>query len=415
MIKKISAVLLTLVLCFSVVVLPVYAAGFGSDYQLADGKRLAYKVELDKEYYSAGDTVTVNVYLNVDSNTQIHTGSMAFGVSSAVFDTTTNAAATVKATATANDTYNSFYNDVASLNWAWQKTAIITRISKANTAEENAAYDQYLKVVFTRNLSGSHANANKNTAGLPGNDVNADKEPFFSFKLKVRDDVADGTPVRVAITSGTITSNPAQTAFKAFLDGATKNVSPATTAYDVSAAVATATVGTPAPAGPVVAKAKSQVKMTATSATTVADEFSFRVISKISDSDWDTYFKNTGVAGAKTDYITAVGMVAYKGAAAFDAETAKNVVAGTPANDYSAAKTDYISKANDTADAQFGAIIKAKHSTLTNDVTYMGFVQYVDASGNAQTIFYETAGTAALSTNYDTIVNNYLTAYPYAA
>lgn len=415
MIKKISAVLLALVLCFSVVVLPVYAAGFGSDYKLADGKRLAYKVELDKEYYSAGDTVTVNVYLNVDSNTQIHTGSMAFGVSSAVFDTTTNAAATVKATATANDTYNSFYNDVASLNWAWQKTAIITRISKANTAEENAAYDQYLKVVFTRNLSGSHANANKNTAGLPGNDVNADKEPFFSFKLKVRDDVADGTPVRVAITSGTITSIPAQTAYKAFLDGATKNVSPATTAYDVSAAVATATVGTPAPAGPVVAKAKSQVKMTATSATTVADEFSFRVISKISDSDWDTYFKNTGVAGAKTDYITAVGMVAYKGAAAFDAETAKKVVAGTPAADYSAATTDYISKANDTADAEFGAIIKANHSTLTNDVTYMGFVQYVDASGNAQTIFYETAGTAALSTSYDTIVNAYLAAYPFAA
>lgn len=415
MIKKISAVLLALVLCFSVVVLPVYAAGFGSDYKLADGKRLAYKVELDKEYYSTGDTVTVNVYLNVDSNTQIHTGSMAFGVSSAVFDTTTNAAATVKATATANDTYNSFYNDVAGLNWSWLKAALITRVSNANTAEENAAYDQYLKVVFTRNTSGSHANANKNTAGLPGNDVNADKAPFFSFKLKIRDDVADGTPVRVAITSGTITSNPAQTAFKAFLDGATTNVSPATTAYDVSAAVATATVGTPAPAGPAVSKAKSQVKMTATGKTTVADEFSFRVISKISDSDWDTYFKNTGVEGAKTDYITAVGMVAYKGAAAFDAETAKKVVAGSDAEDYTAATTDYISKVSDTADAEFGAIIKANHSTLTNDVTYMGFVQYVDASGNAQTIFYETAGTAALSSNYDNIVSKYLAAYPFAA
>ena len=170
----------------------------------------------------------------------------------------------------------------------------------------------------------------------------------------------------------------------------------------------------PAPAGPAVTKAKSQVKMTATSATKVADEFSFRVISKISDSDWDTYFKNTGVAGATTDYITAVGMVAYKGAAAFDAETAKKVVAGTPATDYSAAKTDYISKVSDTADAEFGAIIKAKHSTLTNDVTYMGFVQYVDASGNAQTIFYETAGTAALSTDYDNIVSKYLKAFPFA-
>lgn len=170
-----------------------------------------------------------------------------------------------------------------------------------------------------------------------------------------------------------------------------------------------------APAGPVVTKAKSQVKMTATSATTVADEFSFRVISKISDSDWDTYFKNTGVADATTDYITAVGMVAYKGAAAFDADTAKRVVAGESVADYTAATTDYISKVNDTADAEFGAIIKANHSTLNNDVTYMGFVQYVDDLGNAQTIFYETAGTAALSTNYNNIVNAYLEAYPFAA
>lgn len=170
-----------------------------------------------------------------------------------------------------------------------------------------------------------------------------------------------------------------------------------------------------APAGPAVTKAKSQVKMTATSATTVADEFSFRVISKISDSDWDTYFKNTGVDGAKTDYITAVGMVAYKGAAAFDAETAKSVVAGALVADYAAAKTDYISKVSDTADAEFGAIIKANHSKLGNDVTYMGFVQYVDASGHAQTIFYETAETAALSTNYNTIVRDYLARYPFAA
>ena len=170
-----------------------------------------------------------------------------------------------------------------------------------------------------------------------------------------------------------------------------------------------------APAGPAVTKAKSQVKMTATSATTVADEFSFRVISKISDSDWDTYFKNTGVVDATTDYITAVGMVAYKGAAVFDAETAKSVVAGALVADYAAAKTDYISKVSDTADAEFGAIIKANHSKLGNDVTYMGFVQYVDASGHAQTIFYETAETAALSTNYNTIVRDYLARYPFAA
>ena len=171
----------------------------------------------------------------------------------------------------------------------------------------------------------------------------------------------------------------------------------------------------PVVTGPAVTKAKSQVKMTPISATTVADDFSFRVISTITDADWDAYFANTGVDGATTSYITAVGMVAYKGDT-FDADTAKAVVAGTKTDaDYGAATTDYICKASDDADATFGTVILAKHSTLNADVTYMGFVQYVDADGAAQTIFYETAGTAALSSNYDNIVSAYLAAYPYAA
>jgi hypothetical protein len=185
---------------------------------------------------------------------------------------------------------------------------------------------------------------------------------------------------------------------------------------EVNTELASAMVNNPAAAGPAVTKAKSQVKMTPTSATTVADEFSFRVISTITDADWDAYFANTGVADATTSYITSVGMVAYRGTDGFDADTAKAVVAGTKTDDnYAAATTDYISKASDDADATFGAVVLLDHSTFTTDLTYMGFVQYVDASGNAQTIFYETAGTAALSSNYDNIVSAYLAAYPYAA
>lgn len=256
-----------------------------------------------------------------------------------------------------------------------------------------------------------------NDDGHTSYDASSKKMDLFSFKLKITDTAKDGDYVigynigsfenyngviNIANTDlGSVTYFPEETGF-----GLPNNY----TFHD-----ATIHVGAPAPAGPAVSKAKSQVKMTATSANTVADEFSFRVISKISDSDWDTYFRNTGVKDAKDSYITAVGMVAYKGAAAFDADTAKRVVAGESVADYTAATTDYISKVNDTADAEFGAIIKAKHSTLNNDVTYMGFVQYVDASGNAQTIFYETAGTAALSTNYNNIVNAYLKAYPFAA
>lgn len=248
------------------------------------------------------------------------------------------------------------------------------------------------------------------------------KTPVYAFKLKIRDDASDTGSYKVGVTDFCKTSkDPAETLRipeeYGDLVGGVDDASSDDWGFSYKDMFAlndaTVNVGTPAPAGPAVTKAKSQVKMTAMSANTVADEFSFRVISKISDSDWDTYFKNTGDKDAKDSFITAVGMVAYKGAAAFDAETAKRVVAGESFADYTAATTDYISKVNDTADAEFGAIIKANHSTLNNDVTYMGFVQYVDASGNPQTIFYETAGTAALSTNYDNIVSAYLKAYPF--
>lgn len=286
----------------------------------------------------------------------------------------------------------------------------IKQAKEASTLSEQAIYDAngYNTICKIQALKD-----NSTTFGAQGYWESVDGMTLFTITLKVSDTAAAGSTIGFDMFSGLFAKN------HTYLQSVDKSNKKATNRYgaayyDSSDASVTLTVGTPAPAGPAVTKAKSQVKMTATSATKVADEFSFRVISKISDSDWDTYFKNTGVAGATTDYITAVGMVAYRGAAAFDAETAKKVVAGTPATDYSAAKTDYISKVSDTADAEFGAIIKAKHSTLTNDVTYMGFVQYVDASGNAQTIFYETAGTAALSTDYDNIVSKYLKAFPFA-
>lgn len=174
----------------------------------------------------------------------------------------------------------------------------------------------------------------------------------------------------------------------------------------------TFTVG--APAGPKVDYYKAQIKMTPDSATTVKDDFQFRVQSVITDADWDAYFAQTATADETKNAITEMGIVAYKGAGTFDEATAKALVTdGTAATDYATAGTTYVQKASDTADAYFGAIIKAKHSTMPNDVTYMGYVKYVDAAGDAQVIFYETAKTAALASNYDNYVSAYLAANPY--
>lgn len=169
----------------------------------------------------------------------------------------------------------------------------------------------------------------------------------------------------------------------------------------------------PQPQGPVLTKANSQVKMTATSATTVADAFQFRVISKISDADWNTYFANTGKADATTNAITKVGFVAYKGTAGFNLDTAKGVVAGTPAAGYDVATTDYIQHVNGS-DAQFGCRIDITSAETRSDVTYVAFAQYLDASGAAQVVFYDASYEALLATNYTGIVAAYLAAFPYA-
>lgn len=374
--KKVLSVLMTLAILVNV--FAVFSSAMAPD------TAIELTLGVDKAAYAPGDTVTVTIYEETadDITTLGFNGNYPIAYDSSVIQT---------------------IGDVDNLD-AYNIVAL------------QPGYDSTISGVFPINSSEIDA-ANKWNAGFMlslADDATTyevtKKVPVLTFQVKIADNAPNGDTV-IGINRGSFESYEAYVNGYFGITGGESGVKQANT---YACGTVTVHVGTPAPAGPAVSKAKSQVKMTATSATTVADEFSFRVISKISDSDWDTYFKNTGVAGATTDYITAVGMVAYKGAAAFDADTAKRVVAGESVADYTAATTDYISKVSDTADAEFGAIIKANHSTLANDVTYMGFVKYVDASGNAQTIFYETAGTAALSTNYNTIVNAYLAAYPFA-
>lgn len=165
-------------------------------------------------------------------------------------------------------------------------------------------------------------------------------------------------------------------------------------------------------AGPVVAKSKAEVKMTPNSPTTVEDAFQFRVTSVITDADWDTYFANTAAGGNSA--ITKLGFVAYKGTDGFDMETAKSVAKGDTAAGYDVATTTYVQKESDTSDAYFGAIIQITSAETRSDATYIAYVEYTDAEGATQYAFYDAAQTALLDTNYDTIVGNYLTQFPYA-
>lgn len=395
--KKVISIILAVVLAFSVMSVAAFAAFDSSTQKLG----LVLVPDKDLTKLAPGDEVTFTMYCDVaDFNTLFGTYKIPVFFDPAVY--------------TADNAYT-LHNDFAKFYKPASTTTIVTTASAVSKLAGYASnLDTARHTAFVNFLGAADTGLGVTAAGgykmtpAEAGGTRTGAELSFKMTVKADADLVNGNtdvviPDAFSYTSGMY--------FKTTNGTKTTNLTNA----QVNTEAANAMANNPAPAGPVVTKAKSQVKMTATSANTVADEFSFRVISKISDSDWDTYFKNTGVKDAKDSYITAVGMVAYKGAAAFDADTAKRVVAGESVADYTAATTDYISKVNDTADAEFGAIIKANHSTLNNDVTYMGFVQYVDASGNAQTIFYETAGTAALSTNYTNIVNAYLARYPFAA
>ena len=167
---------------------------------------------------------------------------------------------------------------------------------------------------------------------------------------------------------------------------------------------------------PKVVKQCAQVKMKATSATTVDPSFQLRIKSVITDEDWNAWFSQTGSGSGDPNTISCVGIIGYRGdPAAYDESVAKAVAESeTNEGDYAFAKTNYVSK-NANEDAYFGAIIKVNHETLENDIKFLGFVKYVDSYGVDQIMFYETTYTAAIVTNYDTIVTKYLEAFPYAA
>lgn len=237
--------------------------------------------------------------------------------------------------------------------------------------------------------------------------------PLLQILFKLNDGVTDKqvegalfgyVPGATYFVDVTVETEP----LKFYYDGTSTSGMPSTTANYCA-------VEAEAPAGPVVEKDRAQVKMTATSATTVADAFTFRVISKITDADWDTYFANTGTDDVSVNAIQKLGFVAYKGTEGFNMDTAKAVAMGTATDaNYEAKYTDYVQKVDESSDAYFGARIEFTSAETRTDVTYVGVVEYKDAAGETAYAFYPAEYTAALESNFDAIAAAYLAQYPYA-
>lgn len=283
----------------------------------------------------------------------------------------------------------------------------------SNFTEEEKAYGWNIAGNFQ--VSNSAGTNNTNASLIKENDAN----PFMSIQLKVSDSVLPGTSAPIGIPTTAIapknTTRMNYTYIQTWTDQSATVVHNKAKSYYVMDAIRddiTVASDEPVVTGPVVAKSKAEVKMTPNSPTTVEDAFQFRVTSKITDADWDKYFVNTAAGG--NNAITKLGFVAYKGTDGFDMETAKSVAKGGTAAGYDKAETTYVQKETDSSDAYFGAIIQITSAETRSDATYIAYVEYTDAEGATQYAFYDAAQTALLDTNYQTIVDSYLAAYPFA-
>ena len=384
--KKVLSVLLAVVMLVSCMAVSVFAVP-------ADGKEVAYRLVTDKEWYNPGDTITFTLYVDVrDFDVAYGAGSFYFSYDSAYL--------------APEVTNRQFVGDMI-----YKPAGAVTSSAAVHNGIKNALAETGEDALY--NASFVVAGIWDTDSGVPSADgfkfTSADT-PQITFQMKVSETAEVGSVGYLGMSQAALNVT-GRGAYLSYAGGRTRV--PADS-FDLSQAIAYFNIGEPAAAGPVVAKSRAQVKMTPTSETTVADAFTFRVISTITDADWDAYFANTA-AGGDTSAIQRLGFVAYKGTEGFDMETAKAVAQGTPTEGYDVAWTDYVQKTSDTADAYFGARLEITSEETRSDVTYVGVVEYLNADGTTAYAFYDAAEQALLNTNYDTIVEDYLATYPYEA
>lgn len=330
MVKKISAVVLALVLCLSVIIIPVNAAGFDSSYTFADGKTSAFKIELDSANYSAGDTVTVNVYAYfADDAAEIKSSYLTFGFSSDVFEIPDK----TEIPSTVSAEWDAYWKSDMSAQYAYVTASkIVDAMTAANSAEENANYDTYLKV----NAAQDSSKVTDRYHGVVAGDINASEEPLLSFELTLKNDLADGTEIVIGMPTGATVSSPAQTSVTFFTNpgSSTSSKAAAATTYDLSAAVAKATIG--AAAAPKVAlkfsDVKNQIRFDKTADGKYANTFDGRMVVSI-DNLAEVVGADVNLASVQAK-IKKIGFLYAKNGAITEAEALTQVKTATAANNY---------------------------------------------------------------------------------
>lgn len=392
--KSLSA-LLAIVMLISVF---SFAASAGVDpIDSSATQNIAMKLEVEHADGTAattvepGETVTVNVYVTAkDAAARIAGGAIQFFWDSNVYTYVEG-----------SRTWGLSSIDNASM-YAVNNTQAQYTNTVAYMTDEEKAYGWNICGNFQ--ISNSATADNTNASLIQAGSAT----PFISIKLKVSESVAEGTaaPIGIPVTSIAPKNNTRMnyTYIQTWTDAATTVTQNKSKSLYIMDTVADISVATVAAAGPVLTAAGRQVKMDVADGAVVKGTEQLRVVSSISNDDWNKYFANTTDEAATANKLLEVGIVATQGAFNMDDAKAAAKLGKGDHGDYTVATTDYIQ--NTGSDYRFGARIE--YQTNVFNTTYVAFAKYLNAEGAEAYVFYETSSALAFATDYDKITADYI-------
>lgn len=379
--KKVLSVVLALVLVLSTLTVCSFAA-FDSSTQ-----KLGFVLVPDKDITKVqnGDKVTFTLYLDVaDFSQNVSVAKLMFLYDSSAYS--------VDNSYTCLNDFAKFYKDgtassLASTSANWKKLI-------AGTTQDISAFD---KAYVWSGAADSNKDWDEDGTGntaKQGFSLTQEKGTRTPAELQFTFTVLDNTKTLDVMVCNNFATKSTLQYFKT-TDGATQtNLDQG----EVNTELASAMVNNPGGANPAVAKYKTQVKFTGDKTTAPDDLFQFRLTSVITAADFAAMNSN----GNK---IKSVGFIAANTGAA-DADAAKAAVEKGTAlpSAWKAASTDYVSQADASSDAYFGAIVKnISHASQATDIDCIAYVCYNDGTADHY-VWYSAAVTAKVASGYDAAV-----------
>lgn len=369
--RKVLSVIMAVVMMISCFALMASAYTYSPSLTAGEIKIIA---DADKTIVSPGDVVKITMKIDPGSKTNlsafgdtiVYNGEQLTPVGSKITEFRT----------WEGDCAASFANPNASGNMNFNTA----KLYKAQMTEEELAY--FNKGIMILGSATSSALRWNPKAG----------EAYMSFKMTVSDSVKPGDEIWVGVHEAGFLQGSCSLA----IDGKRQK----NDVFDVTNSMVKLTVAGAEPSY-AVAKYKTQVKFTGDKTTAPDDLFQFRLTSVITAADFAAMNSNGNT-------IKSVGFIAANTGAA-DADAAKAAVEKGTAlpSAWKTASTDYVSQADASSDAYFGAIVKnISHASQATDIDCIAYVCYNDGTADHY-VWYSAAVTAKVASGYDAAVANW--------